>query len=159
MSLLINTKDAFFEMSAETRYLYLFMPSVVLLLLFVVGLSSAPPVYVSVWGFFLICSILAERFSRACESAFNENHKVKLDEIIKREILRYGGSENVERDFWKSNASRESLRDIVPDEMIDSPLVSSSRVWGRAGNLGLFVFIGLPMIGVGILAYLSSAAE
>lgn len=159
MSLLINTKDAFFEISVETRYLYLFMPSVVLLLLFVVGISLAPPAYVSAWGFFLMCSILAECFSRACERAFNENHKVKLDEIIKREVLRYGGNRNVERDFWKSNASRESLRDIVPDEMIDSPLVSSSRVWGRVGNSGMFVFIGLPMIAVGIVLYLSSAVE
>ncbi|MEP3890685.1 MAG: hypothetical protein ABJN69_09460 [Hellea sp.] len=159
MSLLINSKDAFFEMSVGTRYLYLFMPSVILLLLFVVSNSLASSPYKLVWGFFLICSILAERFSRACESAFNENHKAKLDEIIMGEVLRYGGSENVERDFWKSNASRESLRDIVPDEMIDSPLVPSSRFWGKVGKLGMFLFIVLPIIAVGIIAFLSSAAE
>jgi len=144
-------------MSIETRVLYLVMPLLIMLLLFVVSFSIGSKIYLSVWLLGLTFSILAEYFSRACKEAFNEKHKLELDEIIEREIIRYGGREYIERDFWKSSASRESLRNIVPDEMIESVLASSSGFWGKVGNLGMFVFVGLPMFAIAVLVYSTHA--
>ena len=158
MSIVQNTKVSFFEMSVETRVMHLVMPFLVMLLLFVGSFAIGSRTYLSIWLLFLTLSILAEAYSIACEKTFNEKYKQELDKIIKQEIMSYGGHESVERDFWKSVSSRQSLRGIVPNEMIDSSLMLSRSFWGKVGALGMFVVVGLPMIVLGFIVYTNAGS-
>ena len=155
--MLENTKDAFFELPAERRALHVGLPVLLALFLLVTCLVSLNNVHLLLWGMALGFSILAIFFANACEVTFNDNYETELDNIIETEVRRYEGRQNVRQNLWKNRASREELKGLVPDEILDSSLIPSVRFWRRVGNWGMFLFFLLPCLTIFGLNYFGRA--
>ena len=158
MRMLKDTKKAFSQIPVERRVIYLGIPLALAFFLVIHSGLLLSNAWLGGWGLCLAASILAICFASACEVTFHQNYKVELDDITEREVRRYEGRNVIRRTLWRSRASRSELRGLLPDEILDSPLIPSIGVWNRVGKWGVFIFLLLPMFIFFVLGTLAKAS-